>query len=200
MKYINYYLKDSLLGVRDISEEENAMYSIGELCTEFKFSRSTLLYYDKIGLLTPSKRTESNYRKYSEEDRSRLIQICTFKEAGVSLNEIKNLLDNNGTNESFVLEKRLKELNKGIRDIKAQQKIIIEMLKTKNISDKNLIIDKETFTSILKAAGLEDTTLKQLHIQLEKNSPDAHQLFLEFLGISEEEIKLIRNSHRGFNG
>ena len=53
----------------------------------------TLHHYDKIGLLVPSKRNNSNYRVYSEEDVARLYQILLFKELEFSLKDIKSILD-----------------------------------------------------------------------------------------------------------
>jgi hypothetical protein len=44
--------------------------------------------------------------------------------------------------------------------------------------------------------GLNDETMNHFHEQFEKNSPDSHQLFLEFLGINDEDIKLIREFSR----
>ena len=172
------------------------MYSISKLSNEYKLSRSTLLYYDKIGLLSPSKRTTSNYRQYSEKDRIRLSQICAFREAGVPLEQIKCILDAEGINESRILESRLQELNKEIRYLRFQQKIIVEMLKTKNALDEKTILNKETFKLIMKAAGVEEGALNEFHIQFEKNSPEAHQSFLEFLGVPTQEIKLIRDSSK----
>lgn len=172
------------------------MYSIGNLCREFNLSRSTLLYYDTIGLLTASERTQGNYRQYSEEDKKRLGQICAFREAGVPLNQIKDILDTDGMNESNVLEKRLNELNHEIRCLRLQQKLIVEMLKAKNQTDKKMPMDSQMFVSILESAGLDNETLNYFHVQLEKNSPDSHQFFLEFLGISDEEIKHIRKFSR----
>jgi len=172
------------------------MYSISKLCNEYKLSRSTLLYYDKIGLLTPYLRTTSNYRQYSEKDRIRLNQICAFREAGVPLEQIKCILDTEGTNESNILKTRLQELNKEIKYLRFQQKIIVEMLKTKNAIDEKMLLDKETFKIIMKAAGVEETALNEFHIQFEKNSPEAHQTFLEFLGVPAQEIKLIRDSSK----
>lgn len=168
------------------------MYSIGKLCCEFNLSRSTLLYYDSIGLLIASERTEGNYRLYSEENKKRLSQICAFREAGVPLNEIKRILDTDGISESNVLERRLNELNQEIRYIRFQQKLIVEMLKEKNITDQKMLMDVQTFVSILKSTGLDDAMMNRFHILLEENSPDSHQLFLEFLGIADEEIKNIR--------
>lgn len=172
------------------------MYSISKLCNEFKLSRSTLLYYDKIGLLTPTGRSTANYRQYSEKDKIRLSQICAFREAGVPLDQIKYILNNGGMNESNILESRLQELNKEIRYLRFQQKVIVEMLKANNAADEKMLFDKEDFKLILKAAGLEEGALNELHIQFEKNSPEAHQSFLEFLGVSAEEIKLIRDSSK----
>ncbi|AET69253.1 putative transcriptional regulator [Desulfosporosinus orientis DSM 765] len=168
------------------------MYSIGNLCSEYKLSRSTLLYYDSIGLLVASERTRGNYRQYSEEDRKRLSQICAFREAGVPLSEIKRILDTDGISESHVLERRLNELNQEIRYLRFQQKVIVEMLKRKDLITPKMLMDKQTFVSILKLIGLDDTGMHHFHAQLEKNSPDSHQFFLEFLGIGEEEIKNIR--------
>jgi DNA-binding transcriptional MerR regulator len=175
------------------------LYSIGKLSREFSLSRSTLLYYDSIGLLVASKRTEGNYRQYSEEDKKRLRQICTFREAGVPLNQIKDILDTDGVTESDILEKRLFELNYEIRYLRLQQKLIVEMLKKKNLTEKQMPMDKEVFITLLKSVGLDEEHQNHFHTQFEKHSPDSHQLFLEFLGIGDEEIQQIREASRKKN-
>lgn len=174
------------------------MYSIGKLCREFNLSRSTLLYYDSIGLLKASKRTASNYRIYSDEDRNRLNKICSFREAGVPLEHIKELLDSKEVSKQEVLEKRLYELNNEIRSLRLQQKIIVKMLKS-SIGNFSYMMDKSTFVTVLKTSGLDDELMGNLHAELEKVSPLEHQIFLEFLGIPEEEIKNIREHARSLN-
>ena len=72
------------------------MYTIGNLVKEFQLSRSTLLYYDKIGLLKPSQRTESDYRLYSEQDFNRMSKIAMYKKAGLSLEAIAEWLRDYG--------------------------------------------------------------------------------------------------------
>ena len=49
----------------------------------------TLRYYDTVGLLSPSQRTEAGYRLYSDEDLVRLQQILALKFLGFSLEEIR---------------------------------------------------------------------------------------------------------------
>ncbi|WP_291862632.1 MerR family transcriptional regulator [Accumulibacter sp.] len=84
-------------------------FRITELGRRFGLSRSTLLYYDRIGLLCPSGRSEADYRLYSQADCDRLARICAFREAGISLEEIARLLDAD-TPHGPILERRLHEL------------------------------------------------------------------------------------------
>lgn len=54
----------------------------------------TLRYYDKIGLLKPSARTDAGYRLYSDEDVERLQQILFFRELDFPLAKIAEILSN----------------------------------------------------------------------------------------------------------
>ena len=51
------------------------MFLITELAREFGLSRSTLLYYNRIGLLRPAGRSMAGYRLYSTKDRDTLALI-----------------------------------------------------------------------------------------------------------------------------
>lgn len=66
---------------------------IGELSRQVGISTQTIRYYERLGLLNPPKRTESQYRVYSVEDSERLRFIQKAKRFGLSLDEIKKLLD-----------------------------------------------------------------------------------------------------------
>ena len=55
---------------------------------------------------------------------------------------------------------------------------------------------KEVWVSILKAAGLDDAGMKNWHIEFERTSPEAHQDFLESLGIEKHEVAAIRDWSR----
>jgi DNA-binding transcriptional MerR regulator len=68
--------------------------TVGRIASKFNLSRSTLRYYDSIGVLSPIKRGKGNYRMYSEEDCKRLEQISNYRQTGLSLQEIKEILDN----------------------------------------------------------------------------------------------------------
>lgn len=71
------------------------MYKIGEFSYLCECTMKTLRHYDKIGILIPKKTDEfTGYRYYSEEQLNTYHNIKMLQDAGFSLKEIKNILDN----------------------------------------------------------------------------------------------------------
>ncbi len=67
---------------------------IGELSKRSGFSRDTIRYYEKIGLIVlPKKaRRENNYKDYPEETLLLLKTLKKYKELGFTLEEIRELV------------------------------------------------------------------------------------------------------------
>jgi DNA-binding transcriptional MerR regulator len=172
------------------------MHSITELARAFGLSRSTLLYYDRFGLLSPSVRTRSNYRRYSEGDKARLATLCMYRQAGLSLEDIGLLLaaEQDGTTE--VLQRRLHSLGEEIRELQAQQSLLAEMLQVKARGWHGTSVDKTTWVAMLRAAGMNEKAMDAWHREFEQCAPEAHHDFLLSLGISQEEARKIREQTR----
>lgn len=168
------------------------MFTIGQVAKKYGLSRSTLLYYDSIGLLSPSGRSESNYRLYSRKDLDRMGRIRLFRSAGLPLESIAALLDKQGSELDTVLEQRLFSINDEIQALRNQQKVILKILKVEDFKPGTRVITKEIWVSLLRAAGLDDEGMKNWHIEFEKTSPEGHQDFLESIGIENQEVELIR--------
>jgi DNA-binding transcriptional MerR regulator len=66
---------------------------IGELSGRVGIPTHTIRYYERLGLLEPPRRTESQYRLYGSEDEERLWFIQKAKRFGLSLEEIKQLIE-----------------------------------------------------------------------------------------------------------
>ena len=66
-------------------------YTIRQLCVEFKVTARALRFYEDKGLLSP-KRDGMN-RVYGYRDRARLTLILRGKRVGLSLSEIREILD-----------------------------------------------------------------------------------------------------------
>ena len=168
------------------------MLTIGQLGKRYALSRSTLIYYDRKGLLTPSGRSPSNYRVYSDADIERLERILLFRNAGMPLSTIAGLLDKGSGHTASALEKRLTSINREIHALRTQQKVIIDLIKRQGLIETSRVMTKEKWVATLEAAGLDEEGMKDWHIAFERTSPEAHQDFLESIGIEAEEIASIR--------
>jgi DNA-binding transcriptional MerR regulator len=155
-------------------------------------SRSTVLYYESVGLLRRPGRSEGNYRVYSEKDQERLRQICIYREAGLTLSDIRSLLDARGGDASAVLRRRFVEIGEGIERLREHQRAIARLLRGTNQIRRNSVVTKEKWTAIMRAAGFSEQDMRRWHKEFEKSAPQEHQEFLEFLHIPAEEIKSIR--------
>lgn len=72
---------------------EAPFYRIDQVAARTGLTKRTLRYYEEIGLLVPTARSEGNYRLYSAADVARLERICRWKEAlGLTLAELTDLL------------------------------------------------------------------------------------------------------------
>jgi DNA-binding transcriptional MerR regulator len=67
-------------------------YRVGEFAALTGVSIRTLHHYDRIGLLSPSARSEAGYRLYSERDLLALQQVLTLRYLGFPLKQIGELL------------------------------------------------------------------------------------------------------------
>jgi DNA-binding transcriptional MerR regulator len=68
-------------------------WKVGELAGRTGVSVRTLRYYDEIGLLSPSRRSEGGHRLYTAEDVVRLQQIRSLSQLGFTLREVRGCLD-----------------------------------------------------------------------------------------------------------
>lgn len=169
-----------------------AMHTVGQLSKRFGLSRSTLLYYDRIGLLSPSGRSIANYRLYSDGDLRRMERICIYRDAGLPLDVIIRLLHDGGDSVSDVLERHLQKLNQEIARLRHQQHVIARLLGDAQVLQGSRSLTKEQWVALLASTGLDEEGMRKWHVEFERSFPEAHQDFLESLGIPKEEIVLIR--------
>ena len=72
-------------------EKERAEFSIGELATEFDVTPRAIRFYEDHGLLAPKRAGQR--RIYSPRDRTRLKLTLRGKRLGLTLSEIRELID-----------------------------------------------------------------------------------------------------------
>ncbi len=66
---------------------------IGELARQAGVTTRTVRHYEQLGLLRPHERASSGYRYYSDAELARLRKIDQLKNLGLSLEEIRQVID-----------------------------------------------------------------------------------------------------------
>jgi len=139
------------------------MYLISELAAKAGISRTTLLYYEKLGLIQ-GKRLSNGYRQYTERDMQRLFLIQQLQSAGLTLKECQTCLD--AKLDKSVLSDRLVLLNEEI-----EQKI----------QARDLLLGL-----------LGERSQREMHSVMSESAPDEHLSWLSQQGFDEKEALRIK--------
>lgn len=95
-----------------------ALLQIGEVAEQVGLSLRTVRYYEEVGLVTPSSRTEGGFRLYSAADVSRLALVKRMKPLGLTLEEMGELvgLIEDGGRADALAEPELRRVVEGLRE------------------------------------------------------------------------------------
>ena len=86
------------------------MKTVHEVSRLTGLSVRTLQYYDRIGLLTPSRRTEAGYRLYGDSELMMIQQIMLFRELEFPLAEIKKIISSPAFDRSRAIDQQIELL------------------------------------------------------------------------------------------
>lgn len=168
------------------------MLTISQLAKTFSISRTTVLYYEREGLLLPKTRSDNGYRWYGDLEVERLRKIMAYRSFGVPVAQLYLLLDRNDeVEQKSVLLEHFYALEELVQRLRVQQKAIVQFMGQPELLDEN-VVTKERWTQIMRDAGLSDDDMRNWHRQFEKSEPQGHLIFLRSLNIPEEEIAAIR--------
>lgn len=123
-------------------------WKIGDLAKLTGLTLRTLRFYDQIGLFSPSEYTESGHRLYSESDLSRLHQILSLKELGLSLEEIQSVLKTGQISPLEIVDLQIGRIKD---QMKLQQKLLEQLEHVSKLMQGKAQLTVEDFTSLLQA-------------------------------------------------
>ena len=100
---------------------------VNELEKTLNISRANIRFYEKEGLLKPS-RKENNYRDYSEEEVALLKKIVIYRKLGISIGDIKSIFDGDLSLDSAISQ-NINSINNEIAELTVAAKFCDEILK-----------------------------------------------------------------------
>jgi DNA-binding transcriptional MerR regulator len=98
-------------------------WGVRGLAAELGVNPRTVRYYERIGLLTASARTNAGYRRYGPTERDRLRFILKAKAVGLALDEVRDVLsmrDKGMTPCAHVralIEEKLRQLDRHVQSL-----------------------------------------------------------------------------------
>ena len=110
---------------------------IGEVANETGLSISNIRFYEKKGLLAPSRKEESGYRDYRVEDVNRLKTILLYRKMGLTIETIY-LVFQGSISLELALERQTEELRKQKEEIAASLELCQKILKDTNLEKINV--------------------------------------------------------------
>lgn len=110
-------------------------YSIKDVTNTFGLSRSTILYYEKLGIICSKKNPNNGYRIYSHDEINRLKECVCLKNMGYSIKEVSEMLQDPNRNDQIHIEAHIEKLT---RQIEFQKCYVDQLNELMELSKKTL--------------------------------------------------------------
>ena len=164
-------------------------YTVQKLAKLAGVSTRTLRYYDEIGILKPARINSSGYRIYGQNEVNRLQQILFYRELGVNLTDIKQIM----TNPAFDESEALKEHREQLLDKRKQIDLLIANVE-KTIAQKEgrgIMSDQEKFEGFKKKALEENEKKYGNEIREKYGDETVKQSNEKFMNMSKEDHEAV---------
>ncbi|MEM9152204.1 MAG: MerR family transcriptional regulator [Cyanobacteria bacterium P01_F01_bin.3] len=177
------------------------LLQVGELAKQTGLSIRTLRYYDEIGLLVPSHRTEAEYRLYSEADIAKLQQILSLRQLGFALKEIHECLENPDFSLPNVINLHLARLQEQMavsQSLFTKLSILAQQLQTSraaSVDDLLQIMENLTMTQQYLTQEQHDLLEARLNQSIQLNEEKANEGQAEWLHFLEQTRSHVTQGH-----
>ena len=185
------------------------MRTVKELSKLTGISVRTLHYYDEIGLLTPTRKSEAGYRLYDDKALETLQQILFFREFDIPLKEIKSVLENPALDRTRILQmqrkmlvakkERMERLIAGIDEIlKGENKMDFTIFNQTELEEMfQAMIEhmpEEIRQTALDEFGSEEEWKKHyMEVMSSEKVQKGYAKMVEWYGGKEEYLSVVKN-------
>lgn len=165
--------------------ESGKKYSVHELAKMSGISVRTLHYYDELGLL-PARRKSNNYRYYDSTEVDRLHQILLYREFGMELDAIREILDEPNFN---AVQALVEHRSKLVAQQKRLDMLIAGVDKTlSHIQEGVDMTDSEKFEGFKKELIEENERLYGAEIREKYGDEEIDASNAKLMGLSQEQF------------
>ena len=169
-------------------------YTITKLARLSGVTTRTLRYYDQIELLCPT-RISNGYRIYGQPEIDRLQKILFYRDMGIELKQIRELLDDTSFDHAQALEQHLSTLL--TEKIRLEQ-LIQNVTKTlDSMKGEVTMSDKEKFEGFKKQTIAENEEKYGEEIRAKYGEDTVDQSNARFQGMREDDFQKSEELRKG---
>lgn len=109
---IEFLMSDSEASSRTQTDTvtKKKLCSVKDVCRKYRITRKTLFYYDRTGLLKPAERKGKQlFKYYDDESLKKLESILMFRDVGLTISEVKEIIDEQDKDKILNVLKRARE-------------------------------------------------------------------------------------------
>lgn len=139
---------------------KDGYYTSGEFAKKANVTLRTVRYYDRQGILKPSKVAENGYRLYTDADFAKLQKILSLKYLGFSLEEIMTMTINDDDHD-YIKESIGLQLNLVQKKMEHLKMVEQSLKETAQRIDKDETIDWNGVISLLHVTNMEKGLVEQ---------------------------------------
>lgn len=167
-----------------MSDMMNDLMTVGQLASQSCVPRTTIQYYEQVGLIMPVARSPAGYRLYSHQELARVRQISQYRATGLTLDAIRAMIA--GASHPEAIARRLQDIDRTMELLKQQRAALVRLQGAEPAPDP------EAWDALVRGASLDDAAMHRWHKVFERQNPDAHRTFLLSLGIPADDVERIR--------
>ncbi|HEX5115008.1 MAG TPA: MerR family transcriptional regulator [Pseudonocardiaceae bacterium] len=154
---------------------------VGEVARATGLTVRTLHYYDEIGLLVPSGRSDHGHRLYSADDLARLYRISRLRTIGLTLQDIARALDGADTSLSSVVNRHIDQLDRQLaagHRLRSRLAVLAGAMATRQAPALREFLD------VLEGMTMVDSTVqRRIPVLVYADIEAAHGYLTEVLGL-----------------
>lgn len=159
---------------------------VGELASATGLTVRTLHYYEEIGLLVASGRSDADHRLYADADVERLYRVCLLRRLGLPLGEIGRALDDPAWSLRSAMTTQLADLDHRVEAASRLRTRVAQLVGSTAAPDGPLT---EDLLEVLEEMTMLDATVqRRISILVYSDLEAAYEFLVRVFGLGPGEL------------
>ena len=164
------------------NSETAQTWKVGALAQLTGVTVRALHHYDRLGLLTPSRRTAAGHRLYTPDDVARLYRISSLRRLGFPLEHIARVLDDPQWQLAQLVQRHLADISRRV-DLALALRSRLDAMSTVLARNDNPSTD-ELFAALEEMTMLDATVHSTTALLVYDDLPAAHEYLVRVFGLT----------------